>query len=49
MYYTTRYPEAIPLWGMQVAGVMRALLQMFSRVGMPKDILTSKGLLRQTL
>lgn len=43
MDYATHYPKAIPLWGMQVAGVVRALLQMFSLVGIPKEILTDKG------
>lgn len=38
--YATRYPEAIPLCGMHVPGIARVLLQLFSRVGLPKEILT---------
>lgn len=41
--YVTRYPDAIPLQGMQVSGMARALVQMFSRVGIPKEILTDQG------
>lgn len=41
--YATRYPDAIPLRGMQVSGVARALVQYFSRVGIPKEILTDQG------
>lgn len=43
MDYATRYPEAIPLIGMHVAEVARALVQLFLRVGIPKEILTDKG------
>lgn len=43
MDYATRYLEAFPLRGMQVSGVVRALIQLFSRVGVPKKILTDKG------
>lgn len=41
--YATRYPKAIPMRGMQATGVARALLQLFSRVGVPKEILNEKG------
>lgn len=43
MDYATIYPEAVLLRGMQVTGVARALLKFFSRVGVPKEILTDKG------
>lgn len=43
MCYAMRYPEDILLRGMQVAGVARALVQFFSQVGLPKEILTDKG------
>lgn len=41
--FITRYPETIPLMGMQVTGVARALLQLFSCIGIPKKILIDKG------
>lgn len=41
--YITRYPEAIPLRGMQIHRVARALLQLFAWVGIPKEILTDNG------
>lgn len=41
--YATRYLEAISLLGMHVPGVARALLQLFSCAGLPKEILTDKG------
>lgn len=43
MDYATRYPKAVPLKGMQVAGMTQALLQFVSRVGLPREILTDKG------
>lgn len=42
--YATQYLEAIPLHGMHISRVANALLQLFSRVGFPKEILTDKGL-----
>lgn len=43
MDYATRNTEALPLKGMQVAEVAQALIQFFSRVGLPREILTDKG------
>lgn len=43
MDYATQYPEAILLRGMQVLGLVKALLQLFLRVWIPKKILTDKG------
>jgi len=38
----TRYPEAIPLRTMASKGIARELM-MFSRVGIPEEILTDQG------
>lgn len=41
--YATRYPEAFPLRTITAPAVLRALVQMFSRVGIPDEILTDQG------
>lgn len=41
--YATRYPEAIPLRTMASKGIARELMLMFSRVGIPEEILTDQG------
>ena len=41
--YATRYPEAIPLRTMASKGIARELVLMFSRVGIPEEILTDQG------
>ena len=41
--YATRYPEAVPLRTISATSVARALLQVISRVGIPKEILTDQG------
>ncbi|KAK3550169.1 hypothetical protein QTP86_021198 [Hemibagrus guttatus] len=41
--YATRYPKAVPLWKATSRNVTRELLALFSRVGIPKDILTDQG------
>lgn len=41
--YATRFPEAFPLRTITVPAVMRAPVQLFSRVGVPDEILTDKG------
>ena len=41
--YATRYPEAIPLRTMATKGIARELFVMFSRVGIPGEILTDQG------
>ena len=38
--YATRYPEAIPLRSIDIA---EELIKVFSRVGVPKEILTDQG------
>ena len=41
--YATRYPEAIPLQNIDAVTVAEALISVFSRVGMPTEILTDMG------
>jgi len=40
MDYATRYPEAVPLKDIQAETVAEALVNMFKRVGVPKEILS---------
>ena len=41
--YATRFPEAVPLPGVESERVAEALVQMFSRVGIPDEMLTYCG------
>ncbi len=41
--YATRYPEAFPLRTITTPKVIHALIQLFSRVGIPEEILTDQG------
>src|SRR4029434_2555654 len=41
--YATRYPEAFPLRRVTARPIAQALLQLFSRVGIPKEIITDQG------
>ncbi len=41
--YATRYPEAIPLPSIEAERVAEALVDMFSRLGIPEEILTDRG------
>ena len=41
--YATRYPEAIPLPGIEAERVAEALFNMFTRLGFPSEILTDMG------
>lgn len=41
--YATRYPEAIPLRNMTAKTIAKELVLVFSRVGIPKEILTDQG------
>ena len=41
--YGTRYPEAIPLKKTETVDIAEALLEVFSRVGFPKEILSDRG------
>ena len=40
--YTTRYPEAVPLKKITTKSVAEVLLNFYSRVGIPKEILTDQ-------
>jgi len=41
--YATRYPEAVPLPSIESERVAEALLEVFSRVGFPREILSDLG------
>lgn len=41
--YATRYPEAIPLRSQEAEVVAEAMVEVFSRVGVPKEILSDQG------
>ena len=41
--YATQYPEVIPLKGVTAAKVADMLIDVFSRHGIPEEILTDQG------
>ena len=41
--YATRYPEAVPLKKITTEAVAEALLDIYSRVGIPEEVLTNQG------
>ena len=41
--YATRYPEAVPLRSIETTRVAEAMVNIFTRVGIPKEILTDQG------
>ena len=41
--YASRYPEAVPLPGIEAERVAEALVDVFSRVGVPREMLTDMG------
>jgi hypothetical protein len=41
--YATRYPEAVPLQGIDTERVTEALVDVFSRVGVSREMLTDMG------
>ena len=41
--YATRYPEAVPLASIDTETVAEALVSIFSRVGIPNEVLTDMG------
>ena len=41
--YATRYPEAVPLASIDTEAVAEALVSIFSRVGIPNEVLTDMG------
>ena len=43
MDYATRYPEAVPLPGIEAERVEEALFNMFTHLGFPAEIVTDLG------
>ena len=43
MDYATRYPEAVALRNIETTTVAEALVEIFSRLGLPQEILTDQG------
>ena len=43
VHYCTRYPEAIPLKSIDVETAAEALVDIFSRTGIPKEMLSDRG------
>ena len=41
--YATRYPEAIPLSSTKAPRIARELMLLFTRVGVPEEVLTDQG------
>lgn len=41
--YATRYPEAIPMQNMRAETIAREMTQVFTRVGIPKQVITDQG------
>jgi len=41
--YATRYPEAVPLKNISTITVAEALVSIFSRIGIPQEILSDQG------
>ena len=41
--YATRYPEAVAMRSVDAEHVAEELVRLFSRVGIPKEILTNQG------
>ncbi|KAK7898417.1 hypothetical protein WMY93_019270 [Mugilogobius chulae] len=41
--YATKYPEAFPLRKIKARQIANCLIQMFSRVGIPREIITDQG------
>ena len=41
--YATRYPEAVPLKNIETETVAEALLDMYSRLGIPEEVLSNLG------
>lgn len=42
--FATRYPDAVPLTTIDTAKVAEGLMEMFSRVGLPRQILSDRGI-----
>lgn len=41
--YATKYPEAFPLKKTKARQIVNCLIQLISRVGIPKEIITDQG------
>ena len=41
--YATRYPEAVPLVSIETTRVAEAMVDVFSRVGIPREVLSDQG------
>ena len=41
--YATRYPEAVPLRSIETTRVAEAMVHIFSRAGVPREVLTDQG------
>ena len=41
--YATRYPEAVPLKNIETETVAKVLLDMYSRLGIPEEVLSDLG------
>lgn len=41
--FASRYPEAVPLKGIETEKVAEALIDIFCRIGVPKEMLTDQG------
>ena len=41
--YATRYPEAMAIWKIEAGVVAEKLMELFSKVGIPKEILSDQG------
>jgi len=41
--YSTRYPEAVPLKSIETERVAEALFEIFTRVGIPREVLSDMG------
>ena len=41
--YATRYPEAVPLKNIDTETVAEALLDLYSRIGIPEEVLSDLG------
>ena len=41
--YATRYPEAVPLKNIDTETVAEALLEMYSHLGIPEEVLSNQG------
>ena len=43
MCYASKYPEAIPLKKVDAQSVAEAMVEVFSRTGLPDEVLTDQG------